>query len=172
MNRKIALEEHFATENTLSGSNGYLSPRVWPELSRRLIDVAELRLSEMDCSGIEMMILSANSPAIQAIPDTGRAAEAARRANDYLAEAIARHPLRFAALAALPMQDPDLATRELLRCITELGFRGALVNGYSQVGDAVTRSIGPARQANRRVLSSQAGRGGKPAALQIARAGD
>ena len=32
------------------------------------------------------------------------------------------------------MQDPDAAARELERCIAELGFRGALVNGFSQIG--------------------------------------
>jgi 2,3-dihydroxybenzoate decarboxylase len=36
------------------------------------------------------------------------------------------------------MQDPDGAARELERCVKELGFRGALVNGFSQVGDAET----------------------------------
>ena len=37
-------------------------------------------------------------------------------------------------VAALAMQDPEIATRELERCVKELGFRGALVNGFSQVG--------------------------------------
>jgi predicted TIM-barrel fold metal-dependent hydrolase len=36
------------------------------------------------------------------------------------------------------MQDPDLAIRELDRCIRELGFKGALVNGFSQSGDPDT----------------------------------
>jgi len=36
------------------------------------------------------------------------------------------------------MQDPDLATRELVRCVENLKFRGALVNGFSQVGDLDT----------------------------------
>ena len=30
------------------------------------------------------------------------------------------------------MQDPDAAAGELNRCVKELGFRGALVNGFSQ----------------------------------------
>mgnify|MGYP003344701509 FL=1 len=34
--------------------------------------------------------------------------------------------------------DPELATRELERCVKELGFRGALVNGFSQAGAAET----------------------------------
>jgi 2,3-dihydroxybenzoate decarboxylase len=33
------------------------------------------------------------------------------------------------------MQDPEGAACELERCVKELGFRGALVNGFSQVGD-------------------------------------
>ena len=36
------------------------------------------------------------------------------------------------------MQDPEIAARELERCVKELGFRGALVNGFSQVGNADT----------------------------------
>ena len=49
-----------------------------------------------------------------------------------------KRPDRFQGLAALAMQDPDGATRELERCVKELGFRGALVNGFSQVGNADT----------------------------------
>ena len=59
----------------------------------------------------------------------------ARRANDLLAEEVQKRPDRFQAFAALPMQDPELAIAELERCVKELGFRGALVNGFSQVGE-------------------------------------
>jgi 2,3-dihydroxybenzoate decarboxylase len=81
------------------------------------------------------MILSLNAPAVQAIPDAKKAHEIARRANDFLAEQIARRPERFQGFAALAMQDPDLASRELERCVKQLGFRGALVNGFSQLGE-------------------------------------
>jgi gamma-resorcylate decarboxylase len=138
MDGKISLEEHFATDETLLDSKGYLPDRTWGELSRRITDIADLRLAEMDLNGIAMMILSLNAPAIQAIPDPGYAHEVARRANDHLSAQIAKCPDRFAGLAALPMQDPDLAIRELVRCVEELKFRGALVNGFSQVGDADT----------------------------------
>jgi 2,3-dihydroxybenzoate decarboxylase len=33
------------------------------------------------------------------------------------------------------MQSPELAILELKRCVTQLGFKGALVNGFSQVGE-------------------------------------
>jgi len=133
---KIGLEEHFAIPETLDDSRGFLPALVWPQLKARLTDVHELRLAQMDEHGVEMMILSLNAPAVQAIPDPSRAGEVARRANDFLAEQVARRPVRFQGLAALPMQDPDAAARELERCIKDLGFRGALVNGFSQVGDA------------------------------------
>ena len=50
-----------------------------------------------------------------------------------LASEVAKRPDRFVGVAALPMQDPETATRELQRCIDDLGFKGALVNGYSEV---------------------------------------
>ena len=56
----------------------------------------------------------------------------ARRSNDKLNELVAKHPDRFAGFAALPMQDPDAAAKELQRCVKDYGFKGALVNGFSQ----------------------------------------
>lgn len=132
MTGKIALEEHFAIPETLQDSSGFVPPNYWKILSARLLDIQEMRLREMDENGIEMMILSLNAPAIQAIPQVDRAVEIARRANDFLAEQVAKRPDRFQAFAALPMQDPDEAARELNRCITTLGFQGALVNGFSE----------------------------------------
>jgi 2,3-dihydroxybenzoate decarboxylase len=132
---KVALEEHFAIEETLMDSAGFVPDDHWPELKGRLFDIQDNRLRLMDRHGIEMMILSLNAPAIQAILDTDRAVELAQRANDTLAEEVAKRPDRFQAFAALPMQDPERATRELKRCVSELGFKGALVNGFSQVGD-------------------------------------
>ncbi len=38
--------------------------------------------------------------------------------------------------AALPLQDPEAAAEELTRCVKELGFCGALVNGFSQIGES------------------------------------
>jgi predicted TIM-barrel fold metal-dependent hydrolase len=133
MNGKIGLEEHFAIPETLQDSAGFVPEVYWKELSKRLLDIHEDRLREMDANGMQMMILSVNAPAVQAIPDRRKADEIARRANDFLAEQVARRPDRFQGFAALPMQDPELATRELERCMTQLGFRGALVNGFSQV---------------------------------------
>ncbi|MGN6570065.1 MAG: amidohydrolase family protein [Pseudolabrys sp.] len=133
MQGKIALEEHFAIEATL-GDSKVFGAQVWDTLGPRLIDIQDLRLKEMDKHGVEMMILSLNAPAVQAIYDVKRAIAVAKESNDVLAEEVRKRPGRFAAFAALPMQDPDAAIAELTRCVKELGFVGALVNGFSQAG--------------------------------------
>jgi gamma-resorcylate decarboxylase len=133
---KIALEEHFALPDTLGDSEQYAAAGSWTDFQHKLLDLGDRRLFEMDRHGIALAILSLNSPAIQAIPDARLAIDTARRANDALADAIARRPDRFAGFAALPMQDPDAAARELTRSVQELGFKGALVNGFSQRGSS------------------------------------
>ena len=135
MQGKVIVEEHFALPETVQDSAGFVPEADWIELKARLLDMGERRLREMDQNGIEMMLPSLNAPAVQAIPDRGRAVEIACRANDFLAGEVQKRPDRFQGLAALPMQDPDAATRELARCVRDLGFRGALVNGFSQVDD-------------------------------------
>src|SRR5262245_23424668 len=129
---KIALEEHFALPETLGDSAQYAVDGSWGDFQQQLVDLGERRLGEMDRHGIALSILSLNSPAIQAIADPRAAIETARRANDVLAEAVTRRRDRFAGFAALPMQDPEAAAEELVRCVRDLGFKGALVNGFSE----------------------------------------
>jgi gamma-resorcylate decarboxylase len=138
MLNKIAIEEHFAIEDSLRESAEYAIPGQLNVLERRLIDLDGERLEEMDKSGIGFEILSLNAPGVQSTVDTKKADDYARRANDALAAAVARHPDRYAGFAAVAMQDPDAASRELTRAITELKFKGVMLNGYSQIGDEQT----------------------------------
>src|ERR1700690_4608799 len=105
MQGKIALEEHVAIDATLSDSQLF-GAHVWNDLGPRLLDVQDIRLREMDKHGIEMMILSLNAPAVQAIHDVKTAIVVAKQANDALAAEVSQRPDRFASLAALPVQDP------------------------------------------------------------------
>ena len=133
MDGKIALEEHFALEETWRDSTPPgLPAKLTGHLRARLLDFHDQRPRDMDAAGIEFAILSMNAPTVQAVPETGAAVALARRSNDALAEQIARRPDRFAGFAALPMQDPDAAAAELGRCIGELGFKGAMVNGFTR----------------------------------------
>jgi gamma-resorcylate decarboxylase len=138
MKGKIGLEEHFAIDDTLMDSRAFFPDDIWKEVRERILDLHGRRIRLMDEFGMQMMILSLNAPAIQAIPDAKKANEIARKANDFLAEQVKKRPDRFQALAALPMQDPDMAAREMERCVKDLGMVGALVNGFSQIGDEHT----------------------------------
>ena len=132
MQGKIGLEEHFAMAETVEDSAVFVNAAHFKELTNRLLDIHERRIAEMDRHGMQMMILSLNAPTVQAIGKANDAIDLSRRANDFLAEQVARNPTRFQAFAALPMQDPDAAARELERCVKELKFKGALVNGFSE----------------------------------------
>jgi 2,3-dihydroxybenzoate decarboxylase len=129
--RIVTLEEHFATPGYPSVAGGAIDPEFAQHVHDRLSDVSERRLPEMDEAGIDVQVLSLASPGVQGASDTRMALEWARRANEWMAEAIASYPDRFAGFAVLPCQDPDRAVEELERCVVELGFCGALVNGHT-----------------------------------------
>jgi len=60
----------------------------------------------------------------------GDALDLSRRLNDHIGGIVRDHPKRFAGLATIPMQDPDLAAGELERCVRELGLRGAQIGTH------------------------------------------
>jgi len=131
---KIALEEHFVLAETIDTS--YAVRDLPPETRHKILDVGSGRIAEMDRGGLDICILSLTAPGVQAVPNVTQAIAQARRTNDYLAENVAKNPKRLKGFAALPLQDPEAAARELTRCVRTLGFCGALVNGFSQIGEA------------------------------------
>ncbi len=138
MEGKIAIEEHFSTE---------LNNRYWDakgeedrnghayaqDVERRLLD-PEACVAEMDRAGIELCVLSLTSPGVQSVTDPKLASEFARATNDHAHSLVQRYPERFAAFAAVALQDPQAAADELERAVVELGLKGALINGYSNLG--------------------------------------
>jgi len=149
---KVAVEEHF--NHIPPGTGGGASADFagvlesmdydtsWSGLiAERIGEFDTLRLAAMDAAGIEMAVLSHTVPGVQGIADRAAAVSAAREANDFLAErAVRRHPDRFAGFASVPLQDPEAAARELERAVTKLGFKGALVNGFTGPGGPETAS--------------------------------
>ena len=77
-------------------------------------------------------MLSLFQPGIRGEGDTATAIRKAKTVNDTLAERNARHSARFRGFAAVPMQDPRAAADELERAVTQLGFKGALINGHTR----------------------------------------
>ncbi len=132
--RKIALEEHFMSP----GLEEYWRPTmadvpkpIFEPIYARLTDFDFLRLKDMDAAGVERAVLSIAGPGVQVEPDAARATKKAAEANDFLAEAIGKHPARYFGFAHIALQDPDDAARELERCVRDLGFKGAMINGQT-----------------------------------------
>ena len=96
------------------------------------------RCAAMDAAGVDMQVLTMTVPGVHSErPDDG--IRLAQVVNDGFAEAIAQFPKRYTALAALPLQDPAAAVRELERAVG-IGLRGGTlfthVNGAALDGDA------------------------------------
>ena len=125
----IAIEEHYWDDELSKTYLGAESGRPGQQ-STRLFDFAGIRLAEMDAAGIDVQVISHGAPSTQKLPaDT--AVALTRRVNDRLAAAIASHPQRFAAFAALPTAVPDAAADELERAVKQLGFKGAMLHGLA-----------------------------------------
>ncbi|MED2944404.1 amidohydrolase family protein [Bacillus swezeyi] len=136
MRGKIVLEEHWESPDfPATGNHDFTDTDYFAKVQQRLQEY-EKRIEDMDKNGIQTSILSLTQPGIEGVTDPQKAIELARQMNDHVSQYfIAKHPDRFQAFAALPLQDPKAAAKELKRAVQDLGFVGALINGYSNIGD-------------------------------------
>lgn len=120
----ITLEEHFISPHALihapSASRFAKFP---PHVLENLKDLTSQRITSLTSSNIALQVLS-HGPMLGDFPTS-----LCKLANDDLAATIASQP-RLAAFAFLPMHDSAAATAELRRCVTELGFLGALIDAH------------------------------------------
>ena len=134
MVRKIALEEHFLSPGLIDYWRPTMTEVAAPvveQLFTRLTDFGDLRLQTMDRAGIARAVLSISGPGVQAERDVATATRKAREANDFLAVEIQRRPDRYAGFAHIAVQDPKAAADELERCLRDLKFCGAMINGHT-----------------------------------------
>jgi 2,3-dihydroxybenzoate decarboxylase len=134
MVRKIALEEHFLSpgfEDYWGPTVKGVDPKHAANLLARLTDFGAMRLEAMDQAGIARSVLSIAGPGVQSERDAATAGKNARASNDFLAGEIQKRPGRYSGFAHMPMQDPLAAANELERCMRELKFCGAMINGHT-----------------------------------------
>jgi 2,3-dihydroxybenzoate decarboxylase len=154
MVQKIALEEHFLSPGLVDywqPTMTEVAPALVEILHRRLTDFGEERLSIMDKAGIAKAVLSVSGPGVQAERDAALATKRAAEANDFLAEQIAKRPERYVGFAHIAVQDAKSAARELERCVRELGFKGAMINGHTNGMYLDDRSLDPFWEAAERL---------------------
>ena len=139
--RLIGLEEHFLTPAFLDGPGLSLKKQAqspdarvasrYTKLIEQLCDVGRGRIAAMDAAGIDVQVLSLHAPGVEQL-EPSVAVGMARDMNDWLADAMERHPDRFAGLAALPVMVPEAAVAELERMVRNHGFKGAVINGHTR----------------------------------------
>ena len=102
---------------------------IFREIESNAWDAAQ-RLRECDDAGVGVQVLSTVPVlfAYQLPPQRGH--DLARLLNDSIASLCREHPRRFIGLGTLPLQSPDLALRELDRCIGELGLAGVEIGSH------------------------------------------
>jgi 2,3-dihydroxybenzoate decarboxylase len=136
----IALEEHLSTPPTnelrdAAGEAARNGEAYTADVDAKLVD-AEHRIALMDQAGVATAMVSLTYPGVQAVVDSRQAVELAREANDTAKRTfVDPHPGRLEFFAAVALQDPQAAADELDRTVRKLGAKGALVNGYTNIGD-------------------------------------
>lgn len=91
---------------------------------------AATRLRECDARGVTVQVLSTVPVMFSYWAKPKHGADIARFLNDHLAEVVRANPKRFVGLGTLPLQAPDLAVRELERCVKTLGFAGVQIGSH------------------------------------------
>jgi hypothetical protein len=125
----IALEEHFVTQSFLRATGAYGNgAQQFAALQPKLLDLGAGRIAAMDEASIDFQILSLAAIGFDSL-DANTATTLAKDINDELAAAVRTHPNRLGGFATLALKDPTDAAKELERCITQLGFHGALLDG-------------------------------------------
>ena len=125
----IAIEEHYWDPELTRHYTGIEAPR-GADADKKLYDLGNLRLAEMDAAGIDVQVISHGAPSTQKLP-ADIAVKLASEVNDRLAAACAANPKRFAAFGVLPTANPEAAADELERCVTRHGFKGAMIHGMA-----------------------------------------
>ena len=128
--RTITLEEHFVTKDFIKATDSYGAgtPSGIAAMRDKLLDLGEGRIASMDAAAISTQVLSLAAIGLDKLRSTDEVA-VLRGVHDEMAAAVKAHPGRFAGFATAGLLQPEQTARELERCVTQLGFKGLMVDG-------------------------------------------
>ncbi len=90
----------------------------------------EARLADCERHGVHVQVLSTVPVMFCYWAKPQDTHDLSRYLNDHIAAVVRDHPKRFIGLGTLPMQAPELAVRELERCVNELGLAGVQIGSH------------------------------------------
>jgi predicted TIM-barrel fold metal-dependent hydrolase len=121
----IALEEHYFDRDWNYVLDPlHHQPRPSNPLFKRMEDLGEQRIREMDEAGVDLQVISHGPPGSQGLREDVAVAWT-KAANDGLHQAVKTHPARFASFASLPTTDPEAAADQLERTPSTSSVLGA-----------------------------------------------
>jgi aminocarboxymuconate-semialdehyde decarboxylase len=88
------------------------------------------RLEDCDQADVDVQVLSTVPVMFSYWAKPKDTLDLSRFLNDHVAEVAGGNPRRFVSLGTLPMQAPELAVRELQRCVDELGMPGVQIGSH------------------------------------------
>lgn len=128
--KTLTLEEHFVTQDFLKATDAYGADAGagMDAMREKLLDLGAGRVAAMDEGGVDLQVLSLAAIGRDLLAPAEQTA-VMRSVHDELASAVKARPERFAGFASPALKEPREAVKELERCVTELGFVGALFDG-------------------------------------------
>lgn len=91
---------------------------------------ADQRLTECAATSVDVQVISTVPVLFNYWAKPEHCLDLAKYLNDDIANTCGQYPSKFIGLATLPMQAPELAVKELHRCIKELGLAGIQIGSH------------------------------------------
>ncbi len=97
--------------------------KLFREVEDNCFDAA-VRMKEMDNSAVNVQVLSTIPVLFNYWAKANDGEETSRFFNDHIADTVAKNPKRFIGIGTVPLQDVDLAIKEMERCVAQLKMPG------------------------------------------------
>lgn len=88
----------------------------------------DVRIQDMDRMGVDIQAVSPAPYHYFYFTEPALGAELAREVNEGIANVVSLHPDRFVGIGSVPLQNAELAVKELEYCVKKLGLKGVEIN--------------------------------------------